>query len=317
MQQALIRYMNRQKKIISVLLAFMLMLSVCSCGGGGGSAEASEDPNAPDRDNTPVVLKTEAPGDKTFGNSDATIDYSNVDKGYFMAQYTGSNSKVKMQVFIEDVTYSYDLSTNGNWVAFPLSLGDGEYTVGVFENISDDQYAQLFKESFSVKLDDDFGPFLHPNQFVDFDESTKAVAMSEDICKGAKSDLGAVERLFNYVTDNITYDYDKAATVKPGYLPDIDETIQTGKGICFDYAAVLSSMLRVQRIPCKLVIGYADDAYHSWISIYTADTGWVDNMIEFHEDTWTRMDPTFAAAGDDSDPNLVGSGTEYNPNFFY
>ena len=37
---------------------------------------------------------------------------------------------------------------------------------------------------------------------------------------------------------DVTYDEDKAATVETGYLPDIDETLSTGKGICFDYAGL-------------------------------------------------------------------------------
>lgn len=304
-----------QKKIISVLLVCMLIFSLSGCGKGN-SADDNADPNAPDRDNTPVVLKTEAPGDDVFSSGDAKVDYSNASQGYIMAQYKGSNDKVKLQLETGDTTYSYDLSTSGDWEAFPLSMGSGDYTVGIFENISGEQYKQVFKESFSAELKNEFEPFLHPNQYVNYTEKTKAVSLSEDICKGSKTDLGAVEKMYEYVVDNIDYDYEKAKTVKSGYLPDIDETLETGKGICFDYASVLTAMLRVQRIPCKLVIGYAGPAYHAWISVYTDETGWVENVIEFHGD-WTRMDPTFAASGNDSDPNVVGSGEEYNPNYYY
>ena len=37
---------------------------------------------------------------------------------------------------------------------------------------------------------------------------------------------------------NISYDEEKARTVESGYLPDVDETLESGKGICFDYAAL-------------------------------------------------------------------------------
>ncbi len=306
---------TRQKKIFSVLLICVLIFSLSACGKGK-SAEDDADPNAPDRDNTPVVLTTEAPGNDVFSSGGAKVDYSNASKGYIMAQYTGSNPKVKLQLDIEGKTYSYDLSTGGDWEAFPLSMGSGKYTAGIYENISGEEYSQAFKESFDAKLDEEFGPFLHPNQFVDFTEKTKVVPISEDVCTGVKTDLGAVEKMYEYVVNNIDYDYDKAATVQPGYLPDIDETLDTGKGICFDYASVLTAMLRVQGIPCKLVIGYAGSAYHSWISVYTDETGWVDNMIEFHGD-WTQMDPTFAASGNDSDPNIVGNGEDYQPQYYY
>ena len=35
-------------------------------------------------------------------------------------------------------------------------------------------------------------------------------------------------------------------------------------GICQDLSAMMCCMLRVQGIPCKLVIGYADKYYHAW-----------------------------------------------------
>ena len=75
--------------------------------------------------------------------------------------------------------------------------------------------------------------------------------------------------------NNITYDTKKAETVENGYLPDVDETLETQKGICFDYAALMTSMLRSQGIPTKLQIGYAGKVYHAWISVYLEETGWI------------------------------------------
>lgn len=40
-------------------------------------------------------------------------------------------------------------------------------------------------------------------------------------------------------------------------------------------------MLRSQRIPTRLEVGYMGDVYHAWISIYTKETGWVNGIIEF------------------------------------
>lgn len=99
------------------------------------------------------------------------------------------------------------------------------------------------------------------------------------------------------MTSNITYDYDKAANVPYGYLPDIDDTLKTKTGICFDYAALMCAMLRCRGIPAKLDIGYTNDGlYHAWISTYLKDKGWVDNIVEFNGDTWQLLDPTMTAA---------------------
>jgi transglutaminase-like putative cysteine protease len=42
--------------------------------------------------------------------------------------------------------------------------------------------------------------------------------------------------------------------------------LDSKKGICYDYAAVLASLLREAGIPAKLVMGYRSDmqAYHAW-----------------------------------------------------
>ena len=93
---------------------------------------------------------------------------------------------------------------------------------------------------------------------------------------------------------------------------DVDSILTSGTGICLDYAAVMASMLRSQRIPTRLEVGYAQDAYHAWISVYTADTGWLNGIIEFDGNVWTLVDPTFGANTDDKAlKKFIGDGTNY------
>ena len=75
-------------------------------------------------------------------------------------------------------------------------------------------------------------------------------------------------------------------------------TLSTGKGICFDYAALMTAMLRSQGIPTKLEIGYSGEVYHAWISTYIDEIGWVDNVIQFDGKSWSLIDPTLAASND-------------------
>jgi transglutaminase-like putative cysteine protease len=134
---------------------------------------------------------------------------------------------------------------------------------------------------------------------------------------GSKSDLKAAEDIFLYVIENVSYDYDKAKNLPVGYLPNVDETLETGKGICFDFAALTTSMLRSQRIPSKLIVGYAGSAYHAWIAIYSKETAEFAAIIEFKADKYNATDPTFTAAGDNADPNVVGDGATYKPIYYY
>ena len=69
-----------------------------------------------------------------------------------------------------------------------------------------------------------------------------------------------ITRIYDYITQNITYDYDKASDPPTGYTSDVDAILASGTGICLDYAAVMASMLRSQRIPTRLEVGYAQDS---------------------------------------------------------
>lgn len=237
-----------------------------------------------------------ASGSVTYGNDKVTIDASHTDQGYIMIKYTGGNSKIKVQV-TKGTTYTYNLNARDTYEVFPLTEGNGSYSVKVFENISGNQYAQACSQNIQVSLENQYTPFLYPNQYVNFNQNSNAVAISNQVAAGAGEEITVVTNVFNYVVENLTYDYDKAATVQSGYLPNVDATLASRNGICFDYASLMTAMLRAQNIPTKLVIGYTGDLYHAWISVYLKNQGWVDDIIYFDGSNWSLMDPTFASSG--------------------
>ena len=116
-----------------------------------------------------------------------------------------------------------------------------------------------------------------------------------------RQDLDALRTLYEYVVTTLTYDNEKAATVKAGYLPDLDETLKTKTGICFDYAALLTAMLRSLSIPTRLAIGYSGDVKHAWIDVYIESVGWVEKVAQLDGNEWKFMDPTFDSVGKDSE----------------
>lgn len=136
---------------------------------------------------------------------------------------------------------------------------------------------------------------------------------------GISDTLKKVEAVYNYAVNNISYDYQKAAAVQSGYLPNVDTTLSQKTGICFDYASLMTAMLRVENIPSKLVIGYAGDAYHAWVSVYTEEQGWIDNLIYFDGSNWRFMDPTFASSGKGNSAVLdyISNPANYRAKFTY
>ncbi len=271
------------------------------------------------RDNTPICLVPEAGGEVVLSNDSAILDATNASKGYIVIRYTGNSAKVKLRITGPDeVTYTYNLTTEKKDEVFPLQAGDGNYQIGVFENISGTSYATAFSEELDVKLDDPFLPFLYPNQYVTFSDKNQAIAYAEYLAYTADTDLDVVSNIYNALISSLTYDYEEAQTVESGYIPEIDEVLTTGKGICLDYAVLMSSMLRSQRIPTRMEVGYAGTAYHAWISTYIQDIGWVNGMIEFDGNKWSLMDPTFASTTDTEKlKNFIGDGENYKTKYIY
>ena len=167
-----------------------------------------------------------------------------------------------------------------------------------------------------VTIQDEFGPYLYANQYVNFTAQSKTVAKAVELSSSANDDLEVIENVYNYIITNFTYDYDKAASVQGGYLPDVDDVLAKQTGICFDYAAVMAAMLRCERIPTRLEVGYMGDVYHAWISTYIKDKGWVNGIIEFDGNDWKLMDPTFASTS--SDPkDFLTQTDEYITKYVY
>ena len=260
-------------------------------------------------------------GVTVYKNSKATVDASNLPLGFVSVSYTGGKDvRIKVQITkTGGTTYTYNLNNKGTAAPFPLTEGDGTYTVKVFENTRGTKYAQAYSCSLDLKLTSEFSPFLYSNQYVNFSDDSKVVAKAAELTKGLTTDLDKVTEIYHYVINNITYDYQLAATVASGYLPDVDAVLESGKGICFDYAAVMSSMLRSQNIPCKLIVGYAGTVYHAWINVYIEGVGWVDHLIYFNGEDWSMMDPTFVSNGKNNPAVLkyVGDGTNYTEKYAY
>ena len=122
----------------------------------------------------------------------------------------------------------------------------------------------------------------------------------------------------NSVTTTITGTRKDQQPGPGGDIPNPDETLSTKKGICLDYASLTTAMLRSQGVPTKLEVGYSGDAYHAWISVWTKETGWIDNVIRFDGKKWTLIDPTLAANNSkQSVRKYIGDGSNYTLKFVY
>ncbi len=315
--------MKQNKKkyafIFHIIISLCLLLSGCGNNdtpGGDVTPDATTSTEKGSRDNTPVVLTPVAAGVVVHSCDVATIDTSNAAEGYIMADYTGSNEKVKLRITgPDDVTYTYNLHANG-YEVFPLTAGNGNYTIGIYENLSGTTYSLAISTDIEVTITNEFGPYLYPNQYVSFSAGSLPIAKASELAYTANKDIEVVEQVYNYIISNFTYDYDKASAVVSGYLPVVDDVYQANTGICFDYAAVMATMLRTQNIPTRLEVGYVGEEYHAWISVYIEDIGWINGIIEFDGTNWNLLDPTFASASK-SPKDYITKNSRYLTKYVY
>ena len=301
-------------KFLPVRLFFVWLLFGILLAGCGNSPSSDEEPPvySPAR-----VLTPEAPGKKTLGSSPLILDISNQDQGYLTAESDSDDSRMNIQLTAPSgVVYSYFLEPDEQTV-LPFSEGSGEYLITCYQQVDGNQYAALYTETLTIKLQNEFLPFLYPNQYVDFSSKSKTCKLAASLVKEDMTDIDILKTFYAYVTSHISYDYDKADSVEAGYLPDVDDTLSTGTGICFDYAALTTAMLRSQDIPCKLQIGYSVDVKHAWIDVYIRGSGWVTKAVSFDGDTWKLMDPTFDANsdGDEAIQEYIGDESNYTVQF--
>lgn len=257
------------------------------------------------------------------GKGEVLLDLSDASLGYGGISVK-ADSRVKIQITTdgaEDPKYQYDVPLDGTPLIFPLTSGSTHYTFFVGENVEGKRYAQLYLTELDVELKDEFQPFLRPSQYVNYNKNSKCVQKAAELAKKAETALDVVEAVYGYICDNVTYDTELATKVQQktvtSYIPDLEQIMASGKGICFDYAALTAAMLRSQGIPTKMVFGDVspDNVYHAWNMFYTEQTGWVSVQFSVEPGKWNRLDLTYSAGGADS--QFVGDGGNYLDIYYY
>ena len=233
------------------------------------------------------------------------------------------NGSYRILVNADDINvrYTFQLNNSGNYEVIPITEGSGSYTVSVLKVTSAGKGTVMFKQTLNVSVSDSFLPFLTPNQFCMYNSGSSCVALSSKLCGGNKDTIEKTAAIYDYVINNISY-VSTAENAANGYIPVPDTVLANKSGICFDYASLMAAMLRSQKIPTKVVVGYAGDIYHAWISVYVDGSGWIDGYIYFDGNKWNRMDPTFAASAKDENDyksivDFISDGSNYSVIYYY
>ncbi len=301
--------------LLGACLALSLALAACAGddgdGGNGSESITTGEPFV-------AAASVHVPQMQGSATETGTIDLSGISRGYVCVAAQNSDARLKFQVAKDEMSYNYDLPGDGTPLVVPLSMGEGTYRFRVMQNTSGNNYVELSAQSCDVVLESEFAPFLIPNVYCDFTENSQCVAQARKLTASAQNQGDAVAAICDYVVKNIAYETEKASQLKDasGYVPNPDETLASGTGICFDYASLGAAMLRSVGIPCKIITGYVspEDIYHAWIMVYIDGT-WKTGEFSVDRDTWSRVDLTFAASS--KEEGLVGDGKTYTDRYVY
>lgn len=216
--------------------------------------------------------------------------------------YQKTPKKMKVVVQNGKSRYVYNLFSGKEWTSYPLQLGDGTYKISIYENTSGSKYKKIMTEQVNIQLDDPNIVHLQSIQEINWNEDSQAIiftqemlaeiveAMEEDM-PDLKDDEGVeltdeekIEIIYEFILGAIAYDFEKIKGLDYTYLPNIDETLEEGTGICYDYSSLFASMLRSEGIPTRMVKGYANtsEVYHAWNEVY-------------FEEEWLVVDTTYDA----------------------
>ncbi len=119
-------------------------------------------------------------------------------------------------------------------------------------------------------------PMLHPSHLAGWTPALEKFRAMHDLAPGddplvsTKNLCTELHRLLEYAPGETRYD------------SPIDRILETGRGVCQDYAHVMAAILRGWGIPCRYVSGYlgppaegmADCESHAWVECWFPDIGW-------------------------------------------
>ena len=134
-----------------------------------------------------------------------------------------------------------------------------------------------WKEFEGARNDADLWPMLHPSAFVRSSPALERfiagheLAPDDDPLASARGLRARLFRIFEYVPGSTTAE------------SPIESILETGRGVCQDYAHVMAAILRAWGIPCRYVSGYlapvkADvttGESHAWVEAWFPGAGWI------------------------------------------
>lgn len=173
--------------------------------------------------------------------------------------------------------------------------------------------------------DEDLINYTGEDLFIDTDSPILINAVSKTI--GSETDPVIIARkLYDFVTENLYYDFPRAADRDYEFM-SASEILNTGKGVCADYAILYVTLLRIAKIPSRVIGGIPVslmlsqknkeiDVGHAWVELKLPGYGWIPVDIT-QEDGFMRADHFLNLATEKGTSFLYESQTMDWTSYYY
>lgn len=225
-----------------------------------------------------MVLQLLMPLENVQAASTVKAKITNNKNGTITYKYTNPDSKkTKVLVIKGNTQYQYELKKGSNSVKIPLTEGNGTYKILLCKKIKGTQYAVLNQQTVKLKLTPTLKAFRPTHIIINFKANNAVIKKAKSLTKKCKTKEKKIQAIWKYIVKYYRYDYAKQKTLSSltkQYIPNVNSTYKSKKGICYDLSSVFASMLRSVGIETKLVTGYCKkvSGYHAWNKVYNSQT---------------------------------------------
>lgn len=195
-------------------------------------------------------------------------------EGILEIQYKLDNTLV---IFVENKSnkdnkkYKYIIDDNEKHTEI-LSEGNGIYEIEICDVASIGDKAEILGKTEKINIE-------IKNITEQIFKTKNTFSIPEINVENALKFNGLSTEEINNEISSYEYDYELANNVKNGaitrYKADVNEVVKNKKGICLDLATLMVSILRDKDIPSRIVFGYNNSEYHSWVEVYDETNGWI------------------------------------------
>lgn len=177
-----------------------------------------------------------------------------------------------------------------------LTSGEGTYTISIMIKKIGNVYS--YGPKINIYTEKEISKYEVECKDIE-SEDKEIVELADRITKGKTTDIEKARSIYEWVSNNINYDYDKLNdqmssdfTGNYGAL----NTLKTKKGVCYDYSTLTAALGRAAGLKVKVVLGYSDgnkEALHNWNEFYVSS-----------QNTWIKADASSASTSKTDNFNI-------------